>query len=115
MRKIQRHTRFEMFSHVEAFRSSQQSQRNYCKRQGIALSTFQYWAKKYREEFSEDDNPDETPGFIPVRVEPDPEVDQVRTPGQLHFLFPNGIQVMCSESVDPEVLKTLLNPSPCSH
>ena len=99
-----------MFSHVDAFRSSKQSQRIYCNRHGIALSTFQYWAKKYREEFSENDNSGETPGFIQVRVQPDPEVDQVRVPGQLHFLFPNGIQVMCPESVDTEVLKTLLNP-----
>ena len=52
---------------------------------------------------------DETLGFIPVQVQPDLEPDQVHAPGQLHFLFPNGIQVMCPESVSPEVLKTLLN------
>ena len=99
-----------MYSHVEAFRSSRQPQKIYCEQQGIALSTFQYWAKKYREEFSENDNSCEAPGFIPVRVEPDPEPDQMHVPGQLHFLFPNGIRVMCSESVDSQVLKTLLNP-----
>jgi hypothetical protein len=110
MRKIQRHTRFEMFSHVEAFRSSKQSQKIYCNRHGIALSTFQYWAKKYREEFSENDDTGETPGFIPVRVESDTEMVQEQLPNQLHFLFPNGIQVKCSESVHPDVLRTLLNP-----
>ena len=99
-----------MFSHVEAFKRSKQSQKIYCEQQHIALSTFQYWAKKYREEFSEDKASDETPGFIPVQVQPDPESDQMHVPGQLHFLFPNGIQVMCPESVNPEVLKTLLNP-----
>jgi hypothetical protein len=99
-----------MYSHVEACRSSKQSQTIYCKGQGLALSTFQYWAKKYREEFSEDEASKETPGFIPLQVQPDPEIDQVRSPRQLHFLFPNGIRVMCPESVDPQVLKTLLNP-----
>jgi hypothetical protein len=99
-----------MFSHVEACNRGKQSQKIYCKQQGIALSTFQYWAKKYREEFSENGASDETPGFIPVQVQPDPEIDQVRIPWQLHFLFPNGIQVMCSESVPPEVLRTLLTP-----
>ena len=98
-----------MYSHVEACRSSKQSQTIYCKGKGLALSTFQYWAKKYREEFSVAEASDETPGFIPVQVQPDPEPDQVHVPGQLHFLFPNGIQVMCPESVSPEVLKTLLN------
>ena len=101
-----------MFSHVEAYKRSKQSQKIYCKQHGIALSTFQYWAKKYREEFSEEGASDanETPGFIPVQVQPDPEIDQVHPPGQLHFLFPNGIQVMCPENVQPEVLRTLLNP-----
>jgi hypothetical protein len=98
-----------MYSHVEAFRSSKQSQKIYCKQKGLALSTFQYWAKKYREEFSVSEASDETPGFISVQVQPDPDPDQMHVPGQLHFLFPNGIQVMCPESVSPEVLRLLLN------
>lgn len=110
MSKIQRYTKFEMFSHVEACRSSRQSQKIYCEHKGIALSTFQYWAKKYREEFTKDEVLDETPGFIPVQIQPDAETEQERVQGQLHFLFPNGIQVMCPESVHPQVLKTLLNP-----
>ena len=97
-----------MYSHIEAFRVSKQSQKIYCKQKGLALSTFQYWAKKYREEFSQAETSDETPGFIPVQVQSDPEPDQVLAPGQLHFLFPNGIQVMCTENVDHQVLKVLL-------
>jgi len=97
-----------MFTHVEACRSSKQSQKIYCQNKGIALSTFQYWAKKYREEFSKDEASNETAGFIPVQVQPDSEVEQERFPGQLHFLFPNGIQVMCPENVDHQVLKVLL-------
>jgi len=98
-----------MYSHIEAFRVSKQSQKIYCKQKGLALSTFQYWAKKYREEFSVAEASEETPGFIPVQVQPDPEPEQGHIPGQLHFLFPNGIQVMCSESISPEVLRLLLN------
>lgn len=98
-----------MYSHVESCRSSKQSQKIYCKEKGLALSTFQYWARKYREEFSQSETSDETPGFIPVQVEPDPAPDQVNVSGQLHFLFPNGIQVMCPASVNPRVLRTLLN------
>jgi len=110
MIKTQRHTQAEMFAQVEAWRKSNLPQKIYCTQQGLAYSTFQYWAKKYREEFSDQGAQEFTPGFIPVKVEPDPETNQVRIPGQLHFLFPNGIQVMCPESVHPEVLKTLLNP-----
>ena len=100
-----------MFSHVESCLSGKQSQKTYCERKGIALSTFQYWAKKYREEFSKEEASEETPGFIPVQVQPDPEAKQEQhAPGHLHFLFPNGIQVMCPENVSPEVLTRLLNP-----
>ncbi|MBN2697455.1 MAG: hypothetical protein JXR52_01410 [Bacteroidales bacterium] len=110
MRKTQRHTQAEMFAHVEACRDSNQPQKIYCKQYSIAYSTFQYWAKKYREASSEHEATEFTPGFIPVKVEPDPEMNQVTIANQLHFLFPNGIQVMCPESVHPDVLKTLLNP-----
>ena len=100
-----------MFSHVEAFIRSKQSQKIYCEQNSLALSTFQYWAKKYREEFTQDESTSTiAPGFIPVEVQPDPKMDQAGVTNQLHFLFPNGIQVKCSERVHPEVLRTLLNP-----
>jgi len=110
MRKIQRHTKEEMYTHIEACRSSRQSQKIYCQQKGLALSTFQYWAKKYWEEFAKDAALAITPGFIPIEVHPDPEVDPAGISNQLHFLFPNGIQVMCPAGVQPEVLQTLLNP-----
>jgi len=98
-----------MFAHIEACRKSNQPQKVYCKQHGIAYSTFQFWAKKYREGFSEDEVSDIAPAFIPVKVQPGPGRDQYRIPDQLHFLFPNGVQVMCAETVNTEVLKTLLN------
>jgi hypothetical protein len=109
MRKIQRHTQEEMFGHVEAWKNSDQSQKIYCEQAGLAYTTFQYWVKKYREESSETEITD-MPGFIPVEVRPDPEPDLTVVTNQLHFLFPNGIQVKCSERVHPEVLRMLLNP-----
>jgi len=99
-----------MFAHVEACKDNNKPQKVYCSQQGIACSTFQYWAKKYREEYSKDEVADNGPGFIPVKIQPDPERDQVLRQNRLHFLFPNGIQVVCPESVHPEVLKGLLNP-----
>ena len=99
-----------MYAHVKACNNSNQPQKAYCKHQGLAYSTFQYWAKKYRKSNAEDEPSIVVPGFIPVKVQPDPEPEQVCHTNQLHFLFPNGIQVMCPESVHPGVLKTLLNP-----
>jgi hypothetical protein len=110
MRKIKKHIQAEMYAHVKASNNSNQTQKAYCKEQGLAYSTFQYWAKKYRKSYAEDELSDYASGFIPVKVHPDPEPEQVCVTNQLHFLFPNGIQVMCPESVHPGVLKTLLNP-----
>jgi len=99
-----------MFAHLKSCKQSGLPQKVYCEQAGLAYSTFQYWMKKYREEFSAGQASDIAPGFIPVEVQPDPEMDQEETTNQLHFLFPNGIQVKCSERVHPEVLRTLLNP-----
>jgi hypothetical protein len=110
MRKIRRHIQTKMYAHVKACNKSNQPQKVYCKQHGIAYSTFQYWAKKYRKSNAEDELAVYAPGFIPVKVQPDPEPEQVCLTNQLHFLFPNGIQVMCPESVHAGVLKTLLNP-----
>ena len=109
MRKIQKHTQAEMHSHINDWKVGNLSQKSYCQQHQIALSTFQFWCKKYRKEYMEFITPEHTPGFIPIKAQPEPETDQVDIPSKPHFLFPNGIQVMCSESVDSEVLKTLLN------
>jgi hypothetical protein len=111
MRKHQRHTQDDMLRHIEACKKSKQSQQAYCKGQGIAYSTFQYWTKKLREKFSTEASSAQATGFIPVNVQSAPDVhSQGSNTSQLHFLYPNGIQVMCSERVDLKVLKNLINP-----
>ncbi len=102
-----------MFAHINACKESNQRQNYYCKHQGIAYSTFQYWAKKYRKENSKNEVTANGAGFIPVKVREPAPIDKMHLPGQLHFLLPNGVQVMCSETISAEVLKTLLNPSIC--
>ena len=99
-----------MYGHIENCYLSKQSQRVYCQEHGLAYSTFQYWAKKYRKGHISNANPDTAPGFIAVRVQPDPQDNKTHNPGQLHFLMPNGVQVMCPETIQPQVLQTLLNP-----
>ena len=100
-----------MFSHIESCKQRGQSQKSYCNKHGIAYSTFQYWAKKHREECTENNSPETPAGFIPVRVHSEwQEKSQVQFSNQLHFLYPNGVQLMCSETIDTEVLRNLLNP-----
>jgi len=69
MKKYQRHTQTEMFGHLESCKQTGQAQKAYCRQNGLAYSTFQYWAKKYRKEFSGKEANDHSCGFIPVKVE----------------------------------------------
>ena len=101
-----------MFAHIEASLQSNESNKRYCEQHGLVPATFYYWLKKYKEEQPEKYLADTSGGFIPINVEKDPapEADQRSEPSQLHFLFPNGVQVKCPDTVTPQVLKTLINP-----
>ena len=111
MIKKQRHTQAEMFGHIEACKQKAQPQKTYCKQHSLAYSTFQYWAQKYRKEISVKKATDTAPGFIPIKVRTArEELPKSANSNQLHFLYPTGIQLLCSETVNSEILKTLLNP-----
>ena len=75
-----------MYAHIEACKNSCLPQKNYCEQESLAYSTFQYWVKKYREEFAKDEATAITPGFIPIEVHPDPEVDPAGISNQLPLL-----------------------------
>ncbi len=49
--------------HIEGWKSSGLSQRRYCEREGIAVSTLQWWCRRLRE-----NGRAETPRFVPVAV-----------------------------------------------
>ena len=42
----------QMFPLVEKYESSGQLQKDFCEHHDISIGTFQYWLKKYREEYS---------------------------------------------------------------
>jgi hypothetical protein len=105
MKTLNRDTKREMFAHYEAWKQSGIGQRDYCRQHAISYTTFKYWVVKYNKE-----NPKASkPGFVPVKIKPNPE-HEVQTPtGQLHFLFPNGVQMRCPETIDSNLLKHLIN------
>lgn len=55
--------------HIEGWKSSGLSQRRYCEREGIAVSTLQWWCRRLRE-----NGQAETPRFVPVAVRAIPDV-----------------------------------------
>ena len=54
--------------HIEGWKSSGLSQRRYCEREGIAVSTLQWWCRRLREDGHVD-----TPRFVPVAVQAIPD------------------------------------------
>lgn len=50
-RRIRR-TSEQMFPLVKKYKSSGQRQKDFCKHHDINIGTFQYWLKKYREQYA---------------------------------------------------------------
>ena len=106
MKKSRRHTAKEMFAHYEAWQRGDVPQKQYCKEHGLAYSTFQAWGKKLKETNTQVRS---EPGFIPVNIKSFSEPEEKEPAGQLRLIFPNGIQMLCPETVSPELLKNLIN------
>jgi len=108
MRKNQRYSKEEMYLAVEMWQESGLSQRKFCKREKLALQTFGYWLRKYRNEKQEPTNPCRT--FIPVEV-PGARFDEPSSSGgsTIEVFFPNGVRLSCPAGIDITQLKTLIN------
>ncbi len=60
-----RHARWA--KRVEAWERSGQSQRAWCKAEGVSLSTFQWWRQRLAKEVLSEG----VPSFMPLRLEPE--------------------------------------------
>ena len=94
-------------------KGSTQSQKLSCKYRDIDDATVLYHERKYLESLTMDEPTENVSGFIPVQVQPEPKKEKECIPRELQILFPNGIQIICPESVHPSILKLLLNSLPC--
>jgi len=91
--------RHEMFSLIEEYRHSGQSQNQFCAQKKLPKSTFLYWLKKYRSDKSP------ASGFIPLHFSP-PRPAPRREPGRTtgpashsgdyRLELPNGIRIQLS-------------------
>jgi len=76
-------SRSEMFSLIDEWTSSNQTQLAFCQLKGLAPSTFSYWRKKYLEAHDQ-----EAAGFTEVL----PEVGS-----KIEVCYPNGVKVTLPE------------------
>lgn len=87
---------------IEAWQSSNLTQKEFCAQQSIAYSGFHYWFKKFREEESLSAS---NSGFSPVKIAAKPECNRLT---RLELVLPDGRSVKFYEGVDVQFLRALL-------
>src|SRR5947207_164105 len=93
-----------MFSLIEIWQSSGQSQKSFCQEKDLAYSKFHYWRKKY-EEYRSPSSSGEP--FVAVTVKKASTAEAVRA-GAVELIFPDGRRLIFNQVVEVGFLKTLL-------
>ncbi|NRA13204.1 MAG: hypothetical protein HRT57_14750 [Crocinitomicaceae bacterium] len=98
----------EMEFTIALWQESGLSQYAFCKREGLARSTFQYWAKKFN-----GDKPipkSKAKKFLSVNLS-GPSNSRMLTPisAGLEIHFPNGVKVCCPTGFSQEGLERLIH------
>ena len=102
-----------MFSLIEIWQSSGQSQKTFCQEKDLAYSKFHYWRKKYQEYRSplstEGPRPDEPVGrsFVAVTVKKSKALETFQA-GTMELVFPDGRRLIFNQGVEAGFLKALL-------
>jgi len=89
-----------MFSMIESWKASGESQQEFCKAQGQIYSVFHYWYKKYRQEH---DPAPASDAFIPLHVQP----GRLGSPA-VEVIFPDGKRINFYQTIEVSVLRALL-------
>ena len=89
-----------MFSMIESWKDSGQSQQEFCKTKGFAYSGFHYWYKKYRHE----KNADTSPSFVAVHFQKAPIGSPIA-----ELILPDGRRLNFYQPVEASFLRTLLS------
>ena len=92
-----------MFSLIEIWQSSGQSQKTFCQEKDLAYSKFHYWHKKYLEYRS----PSSSEPFVAVTVKKSGALETLPA-GALELVFPDGRRLIFNQSVEAGFLKALL-------
>ena len=92
-----------MYVLICQWESSGLTQEEFFRQHKIAKSTFGYWRKKYHAETGNGKNKET---FIPVKVSTANNTDNGS--GILELVYPNGVRLVCSTSIELSRLKPLI-------
>ena len=93
-----------MFSLIEIWQTSGQSQKTFCQEKDLAYSKFHYWHKKYQDYRSPSTS--EEP-FVAVTVKKSRALETLPA-GTMELVFPDGRRLIFNQSVEAGFLKALL-------
>lgn len=93
-----------MFSLIEIWQSSGQSQKTFCQEKDLAYSKFHYWHKKYQDYRSPSTS--EEP-FVAVTVKKSRALETLPA-GAMELVFPDGRRLIFNQSVEAGFVKALL-------
>ena len=93
-----------MFSLIEIWQSSGQSQKSFCQEKELAYSKFHYWHKKYVEYHSPSSSAEP---FVSVTVKKSRALETLPV-GVLELVFPDGRRLIFNQAVEAGFLKALL-------
>jgi hypothetical protein len=102
---MQRRTSQSWRELIEAWQTSDLTQKQFCAQQSIAYSGFHYWFKKFREEKSPAGRPS---GFVPVKIASNKAMEN-NSAMRIELALPNGKSVKFYGSVDEQLLRSLLS------
>ena len=88
-----------MFSMIEQWKGSGQSQLAFCKSQNLAISVFQYWRKKYLDQ----QGAIVSSAFVPITIH---TTDRSVV---AEVIFPDGKRIHFYQTVEVSVLQALLS------
>ena len=109
MRKNQKYSREEMYLAIEIWQESGLTKTEFCKREGLPVTSFIHWVQKFnREKDNVNYLVNNYPGFIPVKVT-EPEKMVQSTDDRIVVSFPNGVKLNLPAGTDITQLKNLIN------
>jgi hypothetical protein len=98
----------EMFPVVECYLKSGLPQKVFCKSEGIALSTFQWWLSRYRKQnvSKQVSHRSQSPAFIAVKPQA-----AIASSATAILTYPNGVSLRLTGIIEPALLRELITCS----
>ena len=87
-----------MYTLIEKSNQSNVSKKQFCQQEGIPLSVFYYWQKKYKQATQAPDK-----GFLPVEISSKPQAQ-----GSIEITFPNGVILRLKGGSDIDMIRSLV-------